>query len=463
MTDPADLAVVGGYALVLLAIGATVLEREESSEGFLLADRRLGTARVFAATFSTFYGTGIVFTFASFGFLYGVGAVSLPVVAVIGFLPLVWAAPRIKTLADRRNAITLPGLMVESWSAPTRGLGALLTAGLFTAALAVNLRVAGTALNVLLDVPLRAGVVAFGIVVVAYTAIGGFRSVVRTDVLQMVVIVASVLVVLPVVVLVEAGPDVVDGVPASHLDPLAIPVPIVLVYLLVGVFTFFGSQDIFQRIYAARSGRDARRGLLLFTVSLAIVGPVAVGLGIAGRAILPSVGADAVLFSLSGDVVPPELVVVVLLGYLALANSDADSQLLTVASTLTHDFLPYLDVDSGNNGQVWADRFAVLGVGAVAVSVAAGLPDLVALLGGLGTLFAILGVAVIATLYWDGATDRAVFAGLAIGTTVPAVFVAATGTVRVAPVLGVASVAVTIPFVSVLSRRADGPRLPPVR
>jgi sodium/proline symporter len=451
--DQTDWAVLAAYATVLLAIGAAFVRRQGSSESFLLGDRTLGTATVFASTFSTFYGTGIVFTFASFGYLYGVGAFGLPGAAVVGFLPLAMAAPRIKALSDRRESITLPGLLAGSWSYRTRALAALLTGGLFAAALAVNLHVAGRALEILLGVPLRIGIVGFGIVVIASTVLGGFRAVVWTDVLQLLLVVASVLVILPAAVFVEVGPGVIEAIPDEHLDPLALPVPIFVVYLFVGVFTFFGSQDIFQRIYAARGGGEARRGLLLFTASLAVVGPMAVALGIGGRAILSTAGADSVLFVLTNNLVPSWALVVLVMGFLALANSDADSQLLTVASTLTQDLLPYLDVGPGELQRMSADRLAVVGVGMVAVSIAATISDIVPLLGGLGTLFTVLGVVVIATLYWDETTDRAVFAGLGIGVLSAATVILVTGSVQIAPVVGLVMTAATVVLLSLQNGR----------
>ena len=150
MTGPGDVALLVGYALVVLGIGAALARRGNSSESYLLADRTLGTARVFASTFATFHGTGM-------GYLYGVGAVGLPVAAVVGYLPVALFAPRIKALSDRQGAITLPALLADSWRPRTRALAALVTGALFSAALAVNLLAAGTAMEAVLGTPLRAG------------------------------------------------------------------------------------------------------------------------------------------------------------------------------------------------------------------------------------------------------------------------------------------------------------------
>jgi SSS family solute:Na+ symporter len=463
MTGLGDVALLVGYALVVLGIGAALARRGNSSESYLLADRTLGTARVFASTFATFHGTGIVVTFASLGYLYGVGAVGLPVAAVVGYLPVALFAPRIKALSDRHEAITLPALLADSWRPRTRALAALVTGALFSAALAVNLLAAGTALRALLDVPLRAGVLGFGTVVVAYTLLGGFRAVVWTDVLQTALIVVGVLVVLPAAVLLEAGPHVLEELPPGHLDPLAFPAPILLVFLLSGVFTFFGSQDVLQRIYAAKDRETARRGQLLFTGSLAVVGPVAVALGVAGRALVPAAASDDVLYALSGDVVPAGVLALVLLGFLALANSDADSQLVTVAATITRDLLPPLGVHAGDAERSRVDRLAVVGVGTIAVGTATAVPDAVALLGGLATLLAVLGVAVVATLFWDRTTDRGAFASIAVGVLAAASVVTVTGSIRIAPVVGLGTALVTIALLSLAETWMPGVSWPASR
>lgn len=459
MTVPVALALVGIYAVVLLAVGAAFTSGQDSSESYLLADRTLGPARVFASTFATFYGTGINVTFAAMGYQYGVGAFGLPLAAVLGFVPLALAAPRIKALSDRQGAITLPGLMAGSWRPRTRALAALVTGALFAIALAVNLLAAGTALEELLGVP-AAGALAFGLLVVTYTTLGGFRAVVWTDVVQTALVMIGILVALPATVLLTAGPEVLEGLPGGHLDPLTMPVPIVLVYLVAGVFTFFGSQDVFQRVFAARSEQAARRGLLLFTGSLAVVGPIAVALGIAGRALVPAAAPDGVLFALAGDPIPAWAVGIVLLGVLALANSDADSQLLTVTSTITQDFLPYLDLELSQAERIWANRIVVVGLGTIAVGIAALVPDFVALFGGLGTFFAILGVAVIGTLFWDATTDLAAFLSIAMGILSAILVLVSTGTIRMAPIVALVAAVATLVVISIYQERLPTPRLP---
>lgn len=446
-----DSVVIVGYALLMVTVGSYFVRRQESSETFFLADRTLGPFQVFGTTFSTFFGTGLVFTLASFGYRYGVGAFVLPGAAVIGFLLLARAAPQIKKMSDRQGAVTLPALLGQHWSTRTRALAAVITVGLFTATLAANFLAVGTVLNALVGLPLDVGIVAFGVPVITYTALGGFQGIVWTDILQTVVILGSVVVALPVFVISAQGPALVDSLPASHLDPSSLPVQILVAYLLVGVFAFFGSQDLFQRIYAARDGEEARRGLLLFTGALVLMGITAVGLGIAARAVVPDSTAGTALVSLTGTVVPAGLVSLVLLGFLALANSDADSQLLTSTSNVTHDLVSALGVELPPERQVWLDRAALIGIGTSALLVAVAAPTLTALFNAVGSWFAMLGFVIFAALFWQRTTGTAAFAGLAVGFVLPIVFVLTTGNLQAATVVGFVPTVVIVGAISILS------------
>lgn len=451
MTGVVDSAVLVCYGLLLLSIGAYFGRRQGDSESYYLGGRTLSTGRVFGTTFSTFLGTGLLFTLAAFGFRFGVGAFVLPGAAVVGFLLLAWAAPRIRALGDEADAITLPGAMARYWSPRTRALAALVTAGLFTGTLAANLLVVGDLLEVFLGVSPPVGIGVTAAMVVAYTLVGGFRAVVRTDVAQLVLILLAFVLILPALVL--HGEPMMDlgSLPPSHVDPFALPLPVLGAYLLVGVFAFFGSQDLFQRVFAARDASTARRGLLAFSGALAVIGSVAIGLGIVARALLPSVPPDRALLLLAETVTPAGLVGIVLLGFLALANSDADSQLLTVASNVTEDLLPRLGVEPDRSRQVSVDRLAVGGIGAGAALSALGVPDLTALFGALGSWFAILGFVVVATLFWDRTTDAGAFSGLAVGFVAPPAFVLATGNVQAATVVGLLPGAAVLGAVSLLT------------
>ena len=96
-------------------------------------------------------------------------------------------------------------------------------------------------------------------------------------------------------------------------------------------------------------------------------------------------------------------------------------------------------------------RCQQLGSGATAVALS--LPDVTALFGALGSWFAILGIVVLASLYWDRTTDLATFVSLLIGVLAPPVSELAMGNFQAATVVGLVSAAVVVGTVSVLGER----------
>ena len=447
-----DQVIIGGYSLLLLLIGLYFARQQDSSETFFLAERSLGTFKVFGTTFSTFLGTGLIFTLAAFGYQHGIGAFLLVGAAFIGFVLFALAAPRIKEMSRQEEAITLPGLLRKQWTRKTMALASLVTIIIFATTLASNLLVVGDILQAILGVSLRASVVVFGLLIILSTLFGGFRSVVWTDLLQMAIIVVTLVLLLPGLFLLTEGTSVFDALPAGHANLLGLPPMILVVYLLIGVFSFFGSQDLYQRIYAARRPQDARRAMLLFASVLAVMSAVAVTLGIFARALIPAAAGDRAIVALIDALATPGLVGLILIGILALANSDADSQLLTVTSNVTQDIPDYFDVEIARENQVWIDRAVVLGIGSLALLVALMAPGLAELLSALASWFAILGLAVVATLFWDRVTDTAAFAGILIGFLAPIVFVTVTGNWQAAPLIGLVPAAITIGSVAYLTQ-----------
>jgi Na+/proline symporter len=455
MPELVSTTVIVGYGLVILCAGAAAFRRQDRRQTFFLGEQSLGTLEFLGTTFPTFFGTGLVFTLASFGYQYGIGAMLLPGAAALGFVLFARAAPRIKRVSDREDAVTLPALFDGVWSMKTRAVAALVTVSLFAGTLAANFLVVGELLRSLYGVPTTVGIGGFAGVVLAYTALGGFRGAVRTDIVQTGVIVGSLVVILPAFVFLEGGATVFGSVPASHLDPLSLPVPVLVVYLLIGVFAYFGSQDLFQRIYATSGEHVARRGVVSFTVVVLVTSAVAVGLGISARALFPGIRADRALVVLTRELVPAGFSGVAVLGFLALANAGADAELLTITSNVTEDFLPHINARFDRE-VVPIERLVVGIVGLAAVVVAVVAPTLTALLTGLGSWFAILGFVVVATLYWDPMTDVAAFTGLVVGFLAPVGFIIVTGNVQAATLVGLVPTVLVVVVVSVLTRSTSG-------
>ncbi|MFB6208891.1 MAG: sodium:solute symporter [Candidatus Nanohaloarchaea archaeon] len=406
-----DQIVLISYFLLMLAIGLYYSRRHSDSESFLLANRDLGSFHVAGSSFATFTGAGLAFAAASFGYQYGISAFILLIAALIGAIVFIRFTPGIWRHSQRNTSITLPQLLDDRWDEKTKVLAALITLGLFTGSLTMQLLVAGNIANQLFGFAVKPASVGFGILVILYTLMGGFKSVTVSDLLQMLIIFAGMLLVLAPLALIRHW-EAIMSLPPSHTSQISMPISLFFGYLLIGMFAYYGGQDLFQRIYASRSEQHARRGIVYFAVFVLTITGVSIFLGMAARAINPGVVADQALPFLAANIVPAGLTGLVLAAFVSMANSTADGTLLTMSSSIIEDFIAKKkDLEPGQ--ELLTNRILVVLVGVLGLGMAVIIPDIAELFNSIGSWFGILGVNVFASLYWE--IDEPIFYSLLAG------------------------------------------------
>ncbi|CAN5764735.1 hypothetical protein BH23PLA1_BH23PLA1_06820 [soil metagenome] len=225
-----------GYigAVFLLAILANrLLQRKEFLAEYFLGSRGLGIWAL-AFSFAATSASGGSFTgFPSLIYTYGwVLAFWIASYMIVPPVTMGLLGKRINQLARRAGAITIPDILRERFQSPGLGLFASLTIVFFTLTnLVAQFKAGGLILNVLLEgtpgysdrvVPwvdgllpdggssqtgYLIGLVLFAVTVIVYTAYGGFRAVVWTDVMQGVVMGLGVLLLIPFTLWAVGGLD----------------------------------------------------------------------------------------------------------------------------------------------------------------------------------------------------------------------------------------------------------------
>ena len=142
---------------------------------------------------------------------------------------------RLNQVARETGAITISDLLRDRYESPALGLFTTCAIIFFTTAnLVAQFKAGGIIVEETFNLGGRggylAGLLLFAAVVVLYTAYGGFRAVVWTDVIQGIVMVSGVLILLPVVLeragglesvhqkLLGSPPTVVTSIPGPHND-----------------------------------------------------------------------------------------------------------------------------------------------------------------------------------------------------------------------------------------------------
>lgn len=349
MLNPIDLGVIGAYLVLVLLIGAAVSRRAAASgEELFLAGRSLGFAAIGLSLFASNISSTTLIGVAGAAYQSGISVAHYELMAA---LILIFMAVFTIPVFLRTRITTIPEYLEKRFgpvackyvSALTIFLSIFVdTAGsIYAGVLVLQVLVPGT--------PFLPACIALAAFAGFYTAVGGLRAVVYTDVLQ------------AVVLLVGAGVITYEifaqfdfswavaaaSIPAENLslirplDDPALPWLGVIVGLPVLGFYYWGTnQYIMQRVLGARSLDHARWGAMLAAALkllplflMAIPGALAL-------ALLPNLeNGDQVFPAMIVNFLPIGLTGLVVAGLIAAIMSTIDSTLNAASALVMYDFI----------------------------------------------------------------------------------------------------------------------------
>lgn len=459
-----DIAIIVVYLVAMLAFGWWGKTRTVDSADFLVAGRRLGPvlytgtmAAVVLGGASTVGGVGL-------GYTYGLSGMWLVVAIAVGVLALsLGFAGRIQRL----RVYTVAQMLRLRYGVDATAASGLVMAA-YTLMLSVTSTIAyATVFNVLFGTGRTLSVVIGGVTVMAYSAIGGMWSITLTDMVQFVLKTIGVFALLLPFTWVEAGGY--DGIREragdAAFDLGAIGTGTIITFFVVYTFGMLIGQDIWQRVFTARSPEVARWGGAAAGVYCLLYGVAGALIGTAASTFLDVEVSDDVYAQIAETILPVGVSGLVLAAAVAAMMSTASGALIATATVARADVRPLLagllgrsttpgaEVDPERDVQ--ANRAYVVVLGVVVIVIASLLDDVVAaltiaydiLVGGL--LVAILG-----GFLWRRATGAGALWSMGVGTAVTLGTMAVVGDVLAnEPIyFGLASSAVVYVVVSLLTR-----------
>lgn len=330
------------YSAALVALGLWVGRRVTSTGAFFVAGRSLGPVLLFATILAANIGAGSTMGAAGLG--YGRGLIAWWWVGSAGMgtvLLAFWVGPLVWRVAKEHDLHTVGDLLELRYGSAVRGIvTALLWVGtLFV--LAGQLIAVAFVLQVVAGIPKLTGCLIGGAVMTSYFAAGGLLSSAWVNLVQLVVLVAGFVLVLPVALATVGGVSglavATASVDPSFMDPWRGGLP-ALGYVALLVPAFIVSPGLLQKIYGARDARTVRIAVAAAGVALLLFAWMPALLGAIARVHFPELSSPGLaLPTLLVETIPP------LLGGLGLAAifsaevSSADAILFMLATSLSKD------------------------------------------------------------------------------------------------------------------------------
>ncbi|MEU9674577.1 sodium:solute symporter [Streptomyces parvus] len=420
-----DYAVIVVYLAGMLAMGWWGMRRAKSKSEFLVAGRRLGPAMYSGTIAAIVLGGASTIGGVGLGYQYGLSGAWMVFTIGLGLLALsVFFSARIARLK-----VYTVSEMLDLRYGGRAGIISGVVMWAYTLMLAVTSTIAyATIFDVLFDVNRTVAIVLGGAIVVAYSTLGGMWSITLTDMVQFVVKTIGILLILLPVAIVKAGgfSEMKAQLPTEYFDPLGIGGETIFTYVLIYTFGMLIGQDIWQRVFTARSDTTARWGGTVagtYCLVYAIAGAV---IGTAAKVMYPDLAsADAAFATIVTDELPVGVRGLVLAAALAAVMSTSSGALIACATVANNDIWSRLRgaVVRGGDGagdephdEVKGNRAFILIMGIAVILIAIALNDVVeALTVAYNLLVGGLLVPIIGGLLWRRGTAAGALSAVCVG------------------------------------------------
>ena len=369
MASQETIITVVMYNLLLIGIGFLAKRRNKTKDDFYLGNRGLGA---FVAALSASASSSSAWTLlgvSGLAYSKGLGAVwILPGVMIGYYVSWTWVAPKLMELSKKTGAVSLPQLLFHNFEDKDKQLLMRASTIIITLTLivyvAAQFQAAGTTLANILGITQTASVILGAMVILIYTFIGGFWAVSLTDSIQA-VLMFCIAIFLPLLLLMVAGGF--SGVNLA-LEAIGTPEENSLTGIYTGMlgigfiignisigFGYPGQPFVVNRFMAAKDIKTIKRGKYIAMFWALIIFSGMILLGLTAKVMWSTVSdPETVLFFVSERLFGPVFAGIISAAVLSAIMSTADSQLLTVATSVNNDW------SDGKNESLRSARLAII-------------------------------------------------------------------------------------------------------
>jgi SSS family solute:Na+ symporter len=452
-----DLLVLIAYMVGILGAGVWAKRKVTSQEEFLVAGRSVGPFLYAGTLAAIVLGGASTVGGVKLGYVYGISGLWLVFMFGLGILVLsVVLVPKIVGL----NLVTVPELLERRYSTAARiAGGVVMVAYDFMVAVTATIAV-GAVMEVIVGIPRTKAIILSSAVMVAYSVFGGMWSLTVTDIVQFVIKTIGILFILLPASIIHAGGygAMQRHLPAEFFSLTHIGGAKIFSFFLLYFFGILIGQDVWQRVFTARSLKIARNGGIavgLYCLVYAVAGAL---IGTAGHTFLPPLAdPDSAFANIVNAVLPAGLRGLVLAASLAAMMSTASACLLASSTVLLEDvYLPLRGTHS--TGSVRQSRIVTFTFGVLMTVAASTTTDVIAAITvAYDFLVGALLTPVIGAMLWPRGTAAGALCAIAIGGLAVVAMLFMRGIDSDAPIyagLGLSVAAYIV--VSLASRPADG-------
>ena len=358
------------YLIAMLLIGVYFSKKNNSTSDFYLGGRTLGPLVTAMSAEASDMSSYLLMGLPGLAYLSGVADVGWTVIGLAAGTYLNWlfTSRRLRRYTHIVDAITIPEFFSKRFHDKKNILSAMAAVVIiifFIPYTASGFAACGKLFSSLFGINYMLAMIISAIVIVGYTAMGGFLAASITDFIQSIIMTVAILVVLAFATASAGGVGaVMDNAKAlpgylSFTSTYAADTNTSAPYNLLQIITtvswglgYFGMPHILLRFMAINDEKNLKLSRRVASIWVIIAMAIAVSIGIVGKSLsqngviaaLSNADTETVIIKIADllskhGIVPALMAGLVLSGILASTMSTADSQLLAASSSASQNIL----------------------------------------------------------------------------------------------------------------------------
>lgn len=416
-----DVIIIVVYLFAMLGVGLFFVKRVKNREDFYNADHSINTGVMLATVCATIIGGSSMMGRAGLGYTSGIECLMTALPYMIGMFLFSAYAGRIYDVGEKNRISSIPALFELRFGKTSKIVIALMIALAMMGTVASQVTATATIIKLLggrLGISYEMGAIIATVIFIIYTGASGLFGVVYTDVLQFFMLVIFVYIMVPISSLSSIGglTSFLSNIDTSYL------VPHVDGRLLGDIISYLvitmAGAEMWQRAFAAKSRKAAKRGIFLGTAVYAVCVSMILVMALAAQQLLPNVAetygsTDAVIPALAVTTLPAGLTGLALAGILSVMMSTADSYLLVSMQTVVDDIGKTINPNMGEKKELRISRIMSVVLAGSALLIALYVKSAYTILTTIYNFYAAAaGIPALAALYWKKATKQGILAAL---------------------------------------------------
>jgi SSS family solute:Na+ symporter len=375
--------------IAMMGIGIYFHYRNKNIEDFFVGGRKMGSWHVGLSVVATDVGGGFSIGLGGLGFIMGISGSWMLFTGLVGaWLSAVILIPRIKALTKKRDLYTFPQVFESYFNRNVALVAGIISAigylGFTSSQLLAGAKLASATFS---GLDLETALLIMGFIAIGYTVLGGLKAVIYTDTLQwLILIIGLVFIGLPVAFIKTGGfAGLENNIDSALLSLTNLSWQDFVNWMITILPIWFVGMTLYQRIYATRSVKEAKRAwyiaglfewpvMAFLGVLLGLFGRVAFEQGIfadAGYASLTDIDPEMGLPLLLRHVLPVGLMGLMLSAYFSAILSTADSCLIAASGNILTDIIGKITpIDNKRKRTLNLSKILTLIIGVIALMLA---------------------------------------------------------------------------------------------